>query len=540
MAFLIGLVIMNNKVLFRFRQIVKVMAKYGFGYIVDNKVNSGKNSPVNLRKAFEELGPTFIKIGQILSTRPDILSEEYIIELQKLQDNTPFCPYEEIKNIFYKEVKKDINDVFNEFEKIPIASASIAQAHRGVLKDGRKVIVKIQRPHIEEDMELDIAILKRIVSLTKVKFKDTLIDPLDALDEILLSTRKELNFKNEARCIEKFRELNEDVKFVSCPNIVWEFTSKRIIVMEYIDGIKISDINLLEDEGYDLNDIGKKLALSYFKQIFKDGFFHGDPHPGNIIVKDSKIYYIDFGIMGVLSSDIKKALNDVIISIAFNDIDILIQVIMSIGIKKGFVNRNKLYEDIDYLFASYISTSIKNIKISSMLQDIFDTAKNNNVQLPKDLTLLIRGLVIIEGVVLKLSPEINILDIAIPYVKSNLPLFNMPSFNDVFLATYSFSKNSLELPSKLIKLCNFILEGRVKVQLEHRNLTKQVFELNKMINRLVFAIITSSLIIGSSLILNTNIGPKIFGISIIGISGYAAAALLGFWLLISILRSGKL
>ncbi|QCX33713.1 AarF/ABC1/UbiB kinase family protein [Caloramator sp. E03] len=531
---------MSNRALLRFKQIIKVMAKYGFGYIVDNKINSGKNSPFNLKKAFEELGPTFIKIGQILSTRPDILPEEYIIELQKLQDNTSYCSFEEIKKIFYKELKKDIYDVFDEFGKVPIASASIAQAHKAILKDGRKVIIKIQRPNIEEDMELDIAILKRIVNLTKARFKDTLIDPLEALDEILLSTRRELNFKNEARCIEKFKELNEDVKFVSCPEIIWSLTTKKIIAMEYIDGIKISDLNSLKEEGYDLNDIGKKLALSYFKQIFKDGFFHGDPHPGNIIIKNNKIYYIDFGIMGTLSPPLRNALNEAIIAIALNDIDKLIQVIMTIGIKKGMVNKNKLYEDIDSLFLNYLSTSLKNIKISSMLQDIFNAAKQNNIQLPKDLTLLIRGLVIIEGVVAKISPDINILDIAIPYVKSNIQLHNIPSFNEIFTNTYSFSKSSMELPSKLIKLCNFILNGRAKVQLEHRNLTKQVLELNKMVNRLIFAIITSSFIIGSSLILNTNIGPKIFGISLIGITGYIAAAFLGFWLLISILRSGKL
>jgi ubiquinone biosynthesis protein len=524
----------------RFREIVRVLAHYGYGYIIDSKIKNTKSSPANLRKAFEELGPTFIKIGQILSTRPDILPSEYIDELQKLQDNTPSVDFSIIKHQIKSEFNMDADDIFEHLEKIPAASASIAQVHRAVLKNHRSVIVKVQRPHIEEDMELDVAILKRILKLTAARFQDALINPLEALDEILASTRKELDFRNEAESINKFYELNNEVRFVGCPKIEKSLSSKRVLTMEYIDGIKISEVDTLKGEGYDLDDIGKKLALSYFKQIFTDGYFHGDPHPGNLLIRGGKIYYIDFGIIGSFTKNLKDTLNEMILALAYRDIDKMIGALLSIGIRKGYVNRNRLYDDIDYLFASYLSVSLENIKMSQMLEEVFDAAKRNNIRLPKDLTLLIRGLVILEGVVSRLSPDIKILDIAFTYIKSSGNIKLLPSFNEFLLMSYSFIKDSMGLPSKIIRLSNMMLDGRLKMQLEHRNLTGPINQLNKMINRLVFALIVSSLVIGSSLILNSNIGPKIFNVSIIGITGFGAAAFLGLWLLISIIKSGKL
>lgn len=526
----------------RFREIVKILAFYGFGYIVDSKLNNEKKSPENLRKAFEELGPTFIKIGQILSTRPDILPPQYIAELSKLQDNVPPERFEDVNVVFIGEFHKPIKSCFKEFDEAPLASASVAQVHRAILKSGKEVIVKIQRPEIYEKMYLDISILKRIITFTRAKFTDALIDPGEALEEILNATKSELDFNNEAKNIIKFRDLNKDIACVYSPFLISEYSSSKVVTMERIHGFKINNIKKLKDGGYDVNDLGKKLALSYFKQVFKDGFFHGDPHPGNVMINEGKICYIDFGLMGSLSNSLKSSLNEMIISIAYKDIDRLISVLISICIKKGYVNRNKLYEDIDYILDSYLSTSLENIKVSTLLQEVFDVSKRNNLRLPKDVTILMRGLVIIEGVVAKIAPEIKIIDIAIPYVKSNSSpsFFNSLDFDELALRSVNFIKASSKIPSKLLEVSDSILNGRAKIQLQVTSLNKSVSELNKMINRLVFALIISSMIIGSSLILNTNIGPRVFDISIIGITGYGIAACMGFWLLISIIRSGRL
>jgi len=526
----------------RFREIVKVLGSYGFGYFVDFKFNKQNKRPENLRKAFEDLGPTFIKIGQILSTRPDFLPSPYIVELSKLQDSVLPVNIETIKKVFFDEFSISITECFKTFYEKPLASASISQVHRAILKDGREVVVKVQRPDIAEKMKLDISILLRLVKFTKSRFADALIDPEEALREILLTTELELDFHNEVKNINSFKNFNKDVAFIYVPYVVQDLSSTKVITMEKINGFKVDDKKKLLTFHYDINDLGKKLALSYLKQVLQDGFFHGDPHPGNIFICEGKICFIDFGIMGSLSNSLKLTLNDMISAVALNDINKMISSLLSIGIKKGYVNRNKLYEDLDYLLLNYLSVSLNNIQISVMLSEIFDIAKQNNIRLPRDFTLLIRALVILEGVIASIAPDIKIIDVAVPYVKANnkSSLLANLDFDTLLIRSYSFVKDSFKVPSKIIELSDSLISGRIKLQLEHKNLSNPIGELSKGINRLVFGLIISSMIIGSSTILNSNIGPKIYSISIIGITGFLTAAFMGFWLLISIIKSGKL
>lgn len=531
-----------GKTIQRFNEIIKVLTKHGFGYIINTKIKKDNSAPRNLREACEELGPTFIKIGQIASTRPDILPEEYINELSKLQDNVKTEAFEDINSVFFNEFHKNIDDVFFKFNKIPLASGSISQVHEAVLDNGKKVIVKIQRPFIKEKMKLDFSILSKILSLTKVTFLDSLIDPREALLELQKATKIELNFSIERNSIKKFKKLNSDVKCIYVPYVIDELSGETIITMENVCGIKINDYKTLKQNNYDLNDIVKKLALSYFKQVFTDGFFHADPHPGNIIIRDGKICFIDFGIMGELDTDLKESLNDMLLAIAYNDINKMISVAFSIGIKKGHIDRNKLYEDIDYIFASYVNTSLQNIKISVMLQEIFDACKNNNIQLPKTLTLLIRSMIIIEGVISDISPNIKIIDIAIPFVKNNNKYNFIKSLDldNLLIDSYKFLDSIKKIPNKTLDVMDAILTGRAKLRFAVKGLDTSLFEINKMINRIVFALIISSMIIGSSLILTSNIGPKLDNMSIIGLFGFFLAAIMGFWLVISMLHSGSM
>lgn len=523
----------------RLKEIVKVSAFYGFGFIVDNKIKRQDNSPENLRLACEDLGPTFIKLGQILSTRPDILPAEYIRELSKLQDNVLPERFKDINKVIKSEFGKSIEDLFVKFNEIPLASASVAQVHEATLKDGREVIVKVQRPEIAYKMETDISILSKIFNLTKAKFKDTLIDPSEALNELLDSTRLELDFQIEAQNIERFRINNQSVACIYAPFIINEYSGKTVLTLEKIDGYKIDDRKRLLELEYDLPDISKKLALSFLKNIFEDGFFHADPHPGNLLIRDGKICFIDFGIVGNLNKTLRDSLNDAVVAVAYEDINKLISVFMSIGIKNGFVDRNQLYEDIDYLFANYLNTSFENINISYMLQEVFDVARRNNIKLPKELTLVIRTFIILEGVIAQISPEIKILDIAIPYVKSH-NLNKEIDLDEVLLNTHIFLKNSVKVPTKLIEVSDNILSGRTKIKLELKSLDKPLNELNRMVNRMVFGLVVSSMIVASSLVLNSNIGPKVYDVSLIGVIGFIVAGISGLWLLISILKSGMM
>ena len=313
-------------------------------------------------------------------------------------------------------------------------------------------------------------------------------------------TEKELNFSIEASNLTNFRKLNNNIPFVYSPYVIKELSGNKVITMEYIRGIKITDIKKLRETDYDLNDISKKLILSYFKQVFEDGFFHGDPHPGNLLIRNGQICFLDFGIIGNLPPYLKDALNDAIISVANKDIDLLISVLMSIGTRKGPINRDKLYDDIDYLFTNYLSVSLKNIQMSLLLKESLKVQGKNNISLPRDLTVLIRGIIIIEGVVSIISPEIRMLDIAIPYVKnqSKNNLIRNLDIDELLLKTYNFSNNSLSLPGKIIELSNSLINGRTKIKMDITSLDKSIKELNKMTNRIIFALIICSMIIGSS------------------------------------------
>ena len=534
---------MKKKSFLRFKEIMGVFASYGFGYLIDSKKKRHEDAPKNLRRAFEELGSTFIKIGQILSTRPDILPEEYINELSKLQDSTNEEDFFSIKQVFFDEFKIDIEKAFKDIDIKPVACASIAQAYKAELNDGRKVIVKIQRPGIEEMINTDIHILKKLLGMVSFINEDEfLMNPVDALKEIEIETNKELNFELEKENILKFRELNKDVACIYAPKIIDEYCGRRVITMEYIEGFKITDIDKIEEYGYDRYDIGKKLALSFCKQVFNDGFFHGDPHPGNILIADNKICYIDFGSVGVLTESMKKSFNDAMVGVATRDTNKLVNFLIGVGIRRGKMDRNMLYEDVKYLLNMYLSTSIKNIKMSMLIREIIEIAKRNNIQLPIDFVMISKSALIIEGVVSKVSPDMDILDFVIPYVESKNKYYFRESFNydNIMISLYSFLKRSSELPDKYAELAENLNEGRVKVKIESTEFKDTMKEVNKMTNRVVFGVVVSGMIIGSSYILSANVGPKIKGVSIIGITGYVISGIFALYLLISILRSGNL
>ncbi len=521
----------------RVKEIVKIFTKYGLSYIVDKKNKKDKKSPANLRKAFEELGPTFIKIGQILSTRSDLIGEEYIRELSKLQDKAAIEGFSEFEEIFRNEFSKELLDSFLYINKEPIASASIAQVYFGVLNDGREVVIKIQRPNIKERMYIDLDILISLSEKYNHIFKESVVSVKDTLMEIKKSTVNELDFISEANNIRKFRELNKERNYIYAPYVVNELSGEKVLTLENINGFKINDIKVMDEYGYDKDNLAKELTISYFKQVMEDGFFHADPHPGNILISNGKICFIDFGMVGELSHEFISRLNNVIIGLVIEDIDIVVDFILYAGIHTGTVKREILYEDVEYLYNKYFTISIKNIKLSIILEEVMEIAKKNNLKLPSEFTMLIRSMIILEGIIAELSPDVNIISLVISYVKDNSKnyLFNNISMEDLFIKWYKVSK----IPEKLVELTNTFTKGRAKVNLKIDN-NKYMDEFNKMINRLSFSLIIAGMIVGSSIIINSNPGPKIHGVSIIGLVGYLVSAILGLWLLISIIMSGSL
>lgn len=527
----------------RLREIVRVFTYYGFDFLVSSKIPHSKRiepRPQEFREALEELGATFVKIGQILSTRPDLLPKAYIEELEKLQDENEITSFDKIEEIFTKSFGKDIKNYFKYFSKEPLASASIAQVHRAVLLDGRDVVVKVQHYEIEEKMKLDLSILRRLTRITSAHISNTVVNPFEAFKEIEDATLKELDFIKEAKNVKKFRELNENVICVAAPEVVEELTSKRVLTMGYIDGIKITDDDVLEKEGYDKADIANKLSNSFFKQVFEDGFFHGDPHPGNLFIKDGKIYFIDFGLVGELDSNLRKWLTKAMIAMALEDIDTMVDFVNAIAIKKGPVKISVLYDDLNTMIKKYINASLKSIKISDLFKEIFDITDRNNLQFPKELVALVRSIVILEGVIAKIDPDLEIMECIFPYIKdkNKEAMMNSLDKDKLIIGAYKFASKSFEIPTKFSELVDSLSSGRTKVQVEVTGLEKPLTDLNRMVNRIAFALIVGCMIIGSSLIVNTKIGPTLRGVPILGVIGFVASGIFGFWLLISIIKSG--
>lgn len=532
---------MKEKATERLNEIIKIFALYGSEIIIENKLKHTKKAAQNLRKAFEELGPTFVKIGQILSTRADIFPKEYIYELSKLQDSVKAESYDVVKNIFKESLHRNIEDCFESFSEIPIASASISQVHRGVLINGTEVVIKVQRPGIYKKMKVDISILKRIIKFTRIGSYIHFVDLLDVLNELELTVERELDFKVEVGSIKRFKENNKNIVPIYVPSLVDELCSNKIIVLEEIKGFKINNIEKMREENYNTEDIAKKLALCYCKQIFDDGFFHGDPHPGNILIYKNKICFIDFGIMGELNKYIRKSLNDVIFAIITKDKNGLVDFLLGIGIKNGRINRAMLYRDVSYLFDTYVSTSLKNIKISVLFEEIFSITRNNNIQFPRELITLFRGLVILEGVIVEIDSSVNILSVVKSFVKNRegFDITKIINSEKIILSAYSFVRDTINIPSKTIEVLNNISSDGGKINFKISDIDKILKNIHEMVNRLTCGLMIASLLISSSLIIKVQGEAGYSGIFKVGVAGYLFSAIFAIILLISMIKAKK-
>lgn len=525
----------------RLTEIGTVLASYGFGHIYRTKIGKDQDSQdaESLRLAFEELGPTFIKFGQILSTRPDLLPEDYIEELSKLRDQAPPFSFNQIKKTFKEDFDQDIEEVFEWIDKEPLASASIAQVHRARTHEGQEVIIKVQRPDMEENLLRDIQLFSRLIALTPEMVKSFVVDADVALAEVQKSTKVELDFRNEVQAILRFRENNEGRPVITAPKPILKYTSKRVLVEEYIEGINGLDMNQLVEAGYDKEDFVRKFVYTFLTQVFEDGFFHADPHPGNIIIRDKQIVYIDFGLFGEISETNRKNLLEILDAIVFEDVDRLMNLLLQMAIVKGEVDRYTLYQDIENFFYQYVSKNLADIHIADFFNDVLGVARKHGLVMPNDFIMLGKSLAVIEGVVSDFDTNVNVMEIAKSYVREQdeySPLKRLSS-EEFGLKAFRLASDSIELPSSLRKSLETISQGRTRLNLEILGWEKKSIELNKMVNRVVFAIIIAALILASALITVSTTSP---GLTSLSIFIFVGAGIMGLWLLISIIRSGTL
>jgi ubiquinone biosynthesis protein len=492
----------------------------------------------------EELGPTYIKFGQILSTRYDILPKEYIKELEKLQDTVPPFSHDEACRIITEEFGMPIDEIFEAFSCEPFASASLGQVHLATLPGGDPVIVKVQRPGIREVIDSDLRILRDLAHFADQHIKEArALNPVGVIAEFERIIRAELDYTLEAQNADELRGNFGDDPTVKIPKVYWDYTRWQVLTMEFIDGIKVSDHEAIEQADLDRTTISRNFATAFLKQIFQHGTFHGDPHPGNVLVMEGNVVaFIDFGIIGHLDQVIRADLVDFFIALSENDADSVIDVLAHIGI----IDYNKIdlpqfRFEISNMITKYYGMSLRYVNTGVMMREMISMILRYHGNVPSNLLLLSKALMIEEEVCSQLDPDYNLQDLAKPFIH-NLVVERMHPKRIVrewMRMIPGFGRLMRGLPHRIDQILLRAEKGTLHLEFEHHGLDHIVAELDVMSNRIASSMIISALIIASALVIQSGMRPFVCGVPVLGIIGFVIAGILGMGLVLSIIRSGR-
>ncbi len=500
--------------------------------------------PERLRMAFEELGPTFIKLGQLLSTRPDFIPPEYLFELTKLQDNVPAFPFNEVEEIFLAETGQKPTELFYRIDEHPVAAASIGQVHRATLKDGQDVVVKVQRPDIEQLISVDLEILAHLASLVEMYVEEMQGHrPTSVVEEFARTLSSEIDYTVEISHIQRFSRQFEDDDTIYVPKVYRELSSERILTMENIKGVKASRIETLVQQGVDLPLVAERGAKLIMEQIFVYGFFHADPHPGNIfIMPDNVICFIDFGMVGRLSRQNREDFTDLLLNIISRKERKVTEGVLKLTYQYAEIDRDALSRDLSAFLDRFLYLPLKDLDAGKIFQNLMELVSQHKIYFKPNLYLMMKSLSTVESVGKMLDPELELIRLAEPFMrKVKTDRFRIGRIADeTGVTTGEYLELIRELPDELRSILTQIRKGKLKIEFEHLGLEKLRSALDQASNRIAFAIVLASLIIGSSLIVLSGIPPKWYDIPIIGLVGFLLAGVMGFWLLLSILRHGRL
>ena len=496
-------------------------------------------TPVKIRQILEDLGPTFVKLGQVMSMRPDFLPQEYCDELTKLQSEAKPLPFDVIKDMIEQEYQRRWTQVFSSIDEEALGSASIAQVHRAVLTTGEKVVVKVQRPGIYDVMSKDIVLLKRAATLLKVVSRSQdVIDFNMILTEMWEIAKQEMDFLMEADHIDEFHHLNADVDYVSCPSVNRQLTTQRILVMEYIEGIRLDDLDGVRERGYDISRLGRCLAENYSKQIIEDGYFHADPHPGNIWIRNGKIVWLDLGMMGRLSNKDRAAIRKALFALANHDTFEMKAAVLALGVAKGRIDHTQLYEDIGVLMAQYGDMDFKTLHMGVLTRQIMNILRTHHIGIAPGISMFARGVITIEGVMRICCPKVSFVEAFANGLKLDFEK-NFSWREEIEKAKregYVLMRKSLQLPEQISDILKMTMSGQTKVNLDLTGSEEPLRRIDHMINKLIIGIISSALLLGSSVICTTQMTPQIMEIPLLGVFGYLAALLLCGKLLMGIMK----
>lgn len=534
----------------RLNKIIKVLSKYGYHQILDSlgiknyffkkEKNETLSHAVKIRKILEELGPTFIKFGQTISARPDIVPETILNELKKLQDQVPEDSFENIISIIEESFKKPHSKIFKRINKKPIGSASIAQVHKAYLKTGEEVVIKIQRKNLKKQIENDLDLIEYLAHLIEKHIEEFReYEPINLVQEIRKSIRRELDFEKEAQNIQTFHKYFKSDKNIVFPEVFPKFSSKNILTMSYEKGIKADNLEKLTTEYCDRKIIAQNGANAIFKQIFEYGFFHADPHAGNILIlPENKIAFLDCGMVGYLDDSAKSFLAQMLVSIMEKDEQKIVNTLLDENLIPNDISIKNLKNDFHEFLINYYDLPLEKIKMQELFFKFNKLIRTYKIKLPSHFIFVCKSLVMIEGIGRGLDPKYNPLKEIKPFVKklimSQYDLKNISkNIKNLFQNNAQFIKN---FPQDFKTFLRKTQRDGLKINIEHADLKNLNKTLNQVGNRFAFSLVLASLLISSSLIIQSNIPPYLFNMPILGVIGFIFSGITGLFLMISILR----
>jgi ubiquinone biosynthesis protein len=532
----------------RYAQIVDVLSQYGFGIglekIFPGKARfrlptTGKASDTStvyerIRLALEDLGPTFVKFGQIMSTRTELLPPEMIEQLKKLQDHAKPIPFSQVMEVI-REACPECEDWFSEIDETPVASASIGQVHRAVLRDGTVVAVKIQRPGIGELIETDIGILQSMAERIETVFPETrLYNPAGMVDDFAHQIVKELDFTRDARNADRMARNFRDVPGIKFPKIFWDVSSPRMLVMEFIEGVRIDDREAITEMGLDPHEIGVRGFQAYLKMIFEDGFFHGDPHPGNLLVtKEGDIVFLDFGIVGILRPEKRQNFINLLFALSTDDIELMIRSLEGFGITIAEEDREPLRDDLYIMMHDFGSGEVEmgQMNFSLVVTELTESMRRYQLKVPMNLMLLLKVLMMVLDVGVQLDPKFNFSKEVTPYL-TKLADTNTLSAGYIKRASMSLLEGAdalLDMPRNLNLMLRRLSTGTFKLEIVENDIEKVQMALDKASDKLMIGMVVAALVVGSSLVIQKMPFAMPEWVSYIALAGYTAAVLTGFY-----------
>jgi len=532
----------------RLSEIAQVAVRHGFGYLVEGRKHSeleGSSRGRHLRDMLDELGPTFVKFGQLLSTRPDVVPPDIVAELRSLQDDVRPFPFADVEQTIREDLGQPIERLFTEFDETPLAAASIGQVHRATLPNGRDVVVKVQRPNAPKQIEADLSLLYQAARLAKERIRALdFIDTNDIVDEFARSIRQELDYRMEGRHADAFHKDFAGHPHVAIPRVYWTYTRSRVLTLERLDGVQLADLDFEHWSPDQRRKLAYLITETWMTMIFRNGYFHGDPHPANILVlAPDRIGLVDFGLTGKLTDDDMSKLTRLFIDAASENIELLPKRLADLGVRYPKEREEQFVGELREMYYRYYGATLQEIDPIQVIREAFTLIYTMNLRLPTRFVMLDKAIATLGSVGVELYPDFNVFEVAKPYARDLM----LERFTPRRIAararreTFKLSVIAAELPHQIHDTLEQVRDGQIEVGFVHKGLDDLLAKLDTLFNRIVIALIVVGGLIGSSMLgVFATGGPHILGVNVISIVGFALSTVLGIWLLWGVIRSGRL